>query len=57
MVLCTNLFGMWSNGLVDICFYVIGLYVELTETIVAQVRSINHIGFRMVAERIPGKAL
>ena len=52
----TNLIGMWSFRLVAICFYVIGLYFESTETIMAQVRSINHIGFRMVAERILGKA-
>ena len=52
----TNLIGMWSFRLVAICFYVIGLYFEMTETMLAQVRSRNHIGFRMVAERIPGKA-
>ena len=43
----TNLIGMWSFRLVAICFYVIGLYFIRTETIMAQVRSINHIGFRI----------
>ena len=43
----TNLFGIRPNGLVAICFYVIGLYFDSTETIVAQVRSINPIGFRI----------
>ena len=40
-VLSTNHFGMWSNWLVAICFYVIGIYFDRTETIMAQVRSIK----------------
>ena len=40
-VLSTNLIGMWSFGLVAICFYVIGMNFDWTETIVAQVRSIK----------------
>ena len=54
-VLCTNHFG--TPDLVGShLFLVIGLECAMTETIMAQVRSINPIGFRMVAERIPGKA-
>ena len=35
-VLSTNHFGMWSNWLVAICFYVIDMNFDWTETIVAQ---------------------
>ena len=52
----TNLFGIRPNGLVAICFYVIGCKCVLTETIVAQDRNLDRFCVCMVAERIPGKA-
>ena len=56
MVHGTSLSGTRSDGLVAICFYVIGLEGVMTETIVAQDRYLDRFCVRMVAERIPGKA-
>ena len=54
-VLSTSLSGMWSDGLVAICFcYRLRLCIDRNH--VAQVRYLDRFCVRMVAERIPGKA-